>query len=111
GIVDVTEAREYLRDPGLRGGLLSAAMAVAECSRAGVPLSRLMGSPIDVVKLVSSMTLFGTLARDRDATEMDDQYRRLADAAGEILVAAESEGYLPCQFTLRSLKSSGIGPA
>ena len=97
GIAGAAEATEYVRDPVLRGRLLAAAAAVAEQQRAGVPLARLMGSSIDVVKLVSSMTLFGAIA-----TQLRD--RSLADVAEEILKAAEVEGYPPCQITLRSLQ-------
>jgi len=104
GIVDVAEAIEYLRDPVLRGRLLSAATAVVERQRAGVPLSRLMGAPIDVLKLVSSLTLFGPVARSLNATEANDEYRLLADVAGKILAGAESEGYPLCRYTLRSLE-------
>ena len=106
GIVDVTEATEYLRDPVLRGRLLSAATAVVERQRAGVPLSHLMGGPLDVLKLVSSLTLFGPIARRLQATEANDEYRLLADVAGEILTGAESEGYPLCRPTLRSLEQS-----
>ena len=103
GIADVTEATDYLRDPVLRGRLLSAAATVVERQRAGVSLPRLMGSPIDVLKLISSLTLFGSIASRLHATEANEEYRRLADVAEEILAAAESEGYPPCRFTLRSL--------
>jgi uncharacterized protein (DUF1810 family) len=104
GIVDIAEATDYLRDAVLRGRLLAAATAVAARQRAGVPLSRLMGEPIDVVKLVSSLTLFGHIARNLNAAEPNDDYRLLADAAREILAGAESEGYPPCRYTLRSLE-------
>ena len=103
GIADVTEATEYLRDPVLRGRLLSAATTVGERHRAGVSLASLMGASIDVLKLVSSLTLFGSIASRLHATEANDEYRRLADVAEEILAAAESEGYPRCRYTLGSL--------
>ena len=103
GIADVTEATDYLRDPVLRGRLLSAATTVVERQRAGVSLPSLMGAPIDVLKLVSSLTLFGSIARRLHATEAHDEYRRLAEVSAEILAAAESGGYPPCRHTLRSL--------
>jgi uncharacterized protein (DUF1810 family) len=96
GIDGPDEAAAYLRDPLLQGRLLTAATAVAEQLRAGVPLTRLLGSSIDVVKLVSSMTLFGEIA-----SRLKD--RPLADVAEEILRAAASEGYPLCQITLRTL--------
>ena len=109
GIVDVVEATAYLRDPVLRGRLLSAATTVVERQRAGVPLLHLMGAPIDVLKLVSSLTLFGRIARRLDATEKNDEFRRLADTAEDILAWAESEGYPSCRYTLRSLAESSSG--
>ena len=104
GIGGATEGTAYLRDPVLRGRLLSAATAVVERQRAGVPLPRLMGARIDVLKLVSSLTLFGAIARRLSATEANNAYRLLADVAAEILDRAESEGYPPCSYTLRSLE-------
>jgi uncharacterized protein (DUF1810 family) len=106
GIVDLSEAKKYLRDPVLRGRLFVAATTVAERQRTGTSLSRLMGTSIDVLKLVSSLTLFGAVARTLHATEADEEYRRLADVAGEILAGAEAEGYPRCRFTLRSLERS-----
>lgn len=106
GIGGVGEATAYLRDPVLRGRLLSAAIAVVERQRAGVSLSSLMGASIDVLKLVSSLTLFGSIARSLNATEANHEYQRLADVAAEILAGAESEGYPPCRYTLRLLEQS-----
>ena len=103
GLVDVAEATAYLRDPVLRGRLLLAATTVAERQRAGVALSDLMGATIDVLKLVSSLTLFGAIAHKLAATETNEEFRQLADVAEEILKGAESEGYPPCRYTLRSL--------
>src|SRR3954469_25927817 len=62
GLEDLDEAEAYLRDPILYGRLLTAAAATLEQVRAGVRLVTLMGSDVDVLKLVSSMTLFGALA-------------------------------------------------
>lgn len=106
GIDDAAEAAAYLRDATLRGRLLSAATTVAEQQRAGVRLLRLMGSSIDVVKLVSSLTLFGRIATDLHATEPDADYVRLADVAAAILEGAEREGYPPCRITLERLQAS-----
>ena len=106
GIADIAEATEYLRDPVLRDRLLSVAAAVLEHQRAGVPLSTLIGAPIDVLKLVSSLTLFGSVARRLHATEANEEYRRLSDVATELLATAESEGHPPCRYTLRSLARS-----
>ena len=104
GIADADEATEYLRDSVLRGRLLMGATTVLKHQRAGVPLPRLMGASIDVLKLVSSLTLFGQIARSLDANEANDEYRRLADVAAQILSGAESEGYPRCRHTLRLLE-------
>ena len=107
GLRDVSEAREYLRDPLLRSRMLLMASAVAEQigPQRKVPLPRLMGSTIDVTKLVSSMTLFGNLAKRLQAEEGGDEYAALARAADDILAVAKTEGYPPCQFTLDRLKN------
>src|SRR4051794_7684498 len=57
---DATEARDYLRDEQLRAGLHALTSAVARQLRAAEapPLRVLMGSHVDAMKLVSSMTLF-----------------------------------------------------
>jgi uncharacterized protein (DUF1810 family) len=55
-----------------------------------------MGSEIDAMKLVSSMTLFREVAR-----RIDD--RDIATRADAILRAARTEGYRECEFTLREL--------
>jgi hypothetical protein len=62
-----------------------------------------MGGEIDAQKLVSSMTLFGAVARNLNADEGSDDCRALAEVAEDILAAAEREGYPPCTFTLEQL--------
>ncbi len=106
GLRDVSEAREYLRDPLLRSRLLAIASAVAEQvgPQRKVSLPRLMGSTIDVTKLVSSMTLFGNLANQLHAEAGGDEYAAMASVADDILAAANAEGYPPCQFTLTHLR-------
>jgi uncharacterized protein (DUF1810 family) len=106
GIADVEEATAYLHDRVLRGRLLSAMTTVVERQRAGVSLSRLMGQSVDVLKLVSSLTLFGDIARRLNEIEPHDDYGLLADVAAEVLAGAESEGYPPCRDTLQSLAQS-----
>lgn len=101
-LADIAEAEAYLRHPVLGVRLLAAAQAVSEQARAGVPLERLMGSSIDVLKLVSSMTLFGALA----ARTAGSTYAHLAATADEILKAAEFEGYKRCAHTLRALSDA-----
>ncbi len=84
---------EYLRDPVLRDRLLAVTRTVEAQVRQGNALEQLMGSPIDVLKLVSSLTLFGHLARTLD----DAAFRTLADSADAILAVARNEGYPPCE--------------
>lgn len=103
GIDGIAEAEAYLRDPVLRGRLLTIALAVAEQLRRGVSIESLMNSSIDATKLVSSMTLFGHVAKRLQRTEGIDGYASLAQIADDVLAAAEAEGLLPCEFTLDRL--------
>ena len=102
GLRDVAEAREYLRDPLLRSRLLAITSAVAE--RLGdhgkTSLLQLMGSTIDVTKLVSSLTLFGRLAHQLHAEEGGEDYAAIARVADDILSVAKAEGHPACRFTL-----------
>jgi len=104
GIDGVAEAEAYLRDPLLRGRLLTIAIAVAEQLRRGVSLESLMNSSIDATKLVSSMTLFGHVAKRLQGPDGLDECASLARIADEVLVKADAEGYLPCAFTLDRLR-------
>ena len=108
GLDGVAEAEEYLRDPLLRSRLLTIATAVTEpvAGAGGVSLEWLMGSSIDVAKVVSSMTLFGAVAKRLHATEGVAEYASVAGVADEILALASAEGYEPCQFTLSHLRRS-----
>jgi uncharacterized protein (DUF1810 family) len=93
GLRGVEEAEAYLRDPVLHERLLSAMNAVR---RHSTGLRILMGSQIDALKLVSSMTLFREIAR----RGKDDEVREAADA---ILSAAGKQGFPECEFTKREL--------
>src|SRR5687767_15099659 len=62
-IRDRDEAVQYLRHPVLSARLLEIASAAAAHLQQGVAIGTLMGSSIDATKLVSSMTLFGEVAR------------------------------------------------
>ena len=106
GLDGIDEAEAYLRDPLLRSRLLTISSAIAEQSdRQPRPiLGRVMGASIDVAKLVSSMTLFGAIAKRLHAAEGLDEYASMAHVAERILVAAAAEGYPPCQFTLSRLR-------
>jgi len=94
GLRGADEAAAYLAHPVLRDRLLSAMNAVRR--QPAVPLRTLMGSQIDVLKLVSSMTLFREVAR---CVKDDD----VAAAADGILQVAGRQGFAQCQLTLRQL--------
>ena len=106
GIRGVGEAREYLLDPELGARLITMTEAVAAQARGGVSLTTLMGSEIDVLKLVSSLTLFGHVARQLQAEEGREVLGRMADLAEELLAIAAAEGQPPCRFTLARLQES-----
>jgi uncharacterized protein (DUF1810 family) len=102
GIRDRHEAAAYLKHPILRSRLLDITSAAAEHVRRGARLDRLMGSSIDAQKLVSSLTLFGHLAKSFEASG-DKEFGPLARLANEILAAAKTQGYAPCRYTLDQL--------
>jgi uncharacterized protein (DUF1810 family) len=100
------EAMRYLRDPVLRSRLLAISTAVAAQLQGGRGLSlrALMGSNVDALKLVSSLTLFGRVARQLHAAQGLEVYERLASVAEEVLGVAEAQGYPPCGYTLEQLR-------
>src|SRR4051812_45016021 len=75
GIGGRAEAIDYLRDPVLGGRLLTITEAVAGHATRGLPLVRLMNSHIDVQKLVSSLTLFESVARQLCESTQQGKYR------------------------------------
>jgi len=107
-LADGDEAAAYLRDSVLAQRLVAATAAVrdhvAPARGDGAPLDVVMGSDIDALKLVSSMTLF-----ERVATKMiidGDQRSELRDLvahAEAILTAAAAQGYERCAHTERAL--------
>jgi uncharacterized protein (DUF1810 family) len=105
-IADEAEAAAYLRDSELRGRLLTIATAVAEQLQTGLSLRRLMGSDVDARKVVSSLTLFGHVARRLRTAEAVEEHEALARVADAVLAAAAVEGYPPCADTLGRLEST-----
>src|SRR5579863_7128431 len=91
GLDGVGEAKAYLRDVELETKLALATEVVANQIVAGIPLSELMGSEIDVLKLVSSMTLFGHIARATHGRGFP-ALGVVAFGAEEILRAAATQG-------------------
>jgi uncharacterized protein (DUF1810 family) len=105
GVHGLVEAEEYLRDATLGSRLLTIATAVADHLAQGASIETLMGSPVDAMKLVSSLTLFGRAARELHAAEGRADYGALARVAATVLSAAELQGYGPCQYTLSQVGS------
>jgi uncharacterized protein (DUF1810 family) len=101
------EAEAYLRDPVLGARLLTIAEAVAGHLRgqSPAPLRVLMGSHIDALKLVSSMTLFACVARQLASDSPDPRYERLAVTAHAILDSANAQGFAPCAYTETQLRA------
>ena len=99
------EAAAYLRDALLRERLLAVTSAVAAQlqRRPPVALTDLMGSETDVLKLVSSMTLFREVARRADEGETLPDFAALAGKAETILRVAAEQGYPQCAATCRRL--------
>jgi uncharacterized protein (DUF1810 family) len=106
GIRGLAEAQEYLRDPVLRSRLLAVTDAVAAHLSHDVSLETLLGSSIDALKLVSSLTLFGTLA-ERPRLVGDpvahNEIVELGRLAKQVLDAAGRQGYGRCAYTLDRL--------
>jgi uncharacterized protein (DUF1810 family) len=100
GLQGIGEATAYLRDSELRSRLVAAASAVRMHLDREPPsaLHTIMGSQIDALKLVSSMTLFREAAR----REGDEEMGSVAEA---ILRAAKAQGFRECEFTLRQVDS------
>ena len=74
--------------------------------RKATSLRALMGSDTDARKIVSSLTLFGWVAKDRYTVEGLDDYQALAHVADEVLAIAASQGYPACAFTVQRLHES-----
>jgi uncharacterized protein (DUF1810 family) len=103
GLHGVEEAREYLADPTLRERLLAATSAVAEQLGRGVRLRELMGSEIDALKLVSSLTLFeAAMARASDSKW--DDVGQLEKLTTDFLAEAEKQGFSRCSLAQNRLE-------
>jgi len=103
-IADVAEAMAYARDPILCERLLTITMSVATRLREGVPVAVLMGSRLDALKLVSSLTLFEQVAKELRASACEERHRALATAAEEVIDVVGAQGYSRCTYTLESLR-------
>ena len=105
GIQGRDEAEAYLRDEVLRGRLLQAIAAIEEqlLPPHSRPLASLMGSHLDALKLVSSLTLFEAVAAD--VRESHDAVA-VAGHARTVLDLAATQGFNRCGFTLETLARS-----
>ena len=94
------EAVAYLEDDDLRLRLISALEAVHDqvCAR-GVKIGDLMGSEIDALKLLSSITLFSALCEDHEGEDRP----KLSLLTADLLAAAGREGRPSCRWTLAQL--------
>jgi uncharacterized protein (DUF1810 family) len=103
------EAEAYLRHPVLGERLVAVTEAACQhlSLRPPAPLRTLMGSSIDALKLVSSMTLFERVARSLDAREADPRHARLAVLSQAVLDAARAQGFAPCSHTEARLRAAG----
>lgn len=95
GLAGLEEAADYLRDPVLGARLVEAAAAVRGHLTDGtrVRIVDVMGSEIDATKLVSSMTLFGHVAKTLCAVDPTPKFAAMAEHAEAILAAAAAQAY------------------
>ena len=97
-IRDLAEACDYLRDPLLRSRYQGITAAVSDQLACGRTLEDLMGSRIDALKLVSSLTLF--LAAAGSLAAGDSSFESLARLCGSVLHRAAAEDYSRCAHTV-----------
>ena len=108
GLAGIEEAADYLRDPALGERLVEAAALVRSHLDGPRPLAlqTLMGGMVDAQKLVSCMTLFRHVARQRDGESAPPRFEVMAGHADAILAAAAAQGHPPCRFTEESIRRS-----
>lgn len=107
------EADAYLRHDLLceRYARAVAAVSTQLCRLQPPQLDVLMGSRVDTLKLVSSLTLFEAVATALAANEGEDgPHARLAEEISGVLAVADAQGYDRCAFTQRALTASGATP-
>lgn len=89
GIAGLAEARAYLDDPLLRQRLEVVISVIGEQLRQpGQSLERLMGSDIDAVKTVSSLTLFEAAGLEGAAAILDRIGRRCGSTLERLTASA-----------------------
>ena len=97
-IQDLGDACSYLRDPVLRDRYEEIVAAVTEQLVRGIRAEDLMGSRIDALKLVSSLTLFRAAAEQ--LAREDSTFTSLAERLAALLGQTARQDYLPCDFTI-----------
>jgi len=97
-IQDLGDACAYLRDPVLRDRYEEIVAAVSEQLVRGIRVEDLMGSRIDALKLVSSLTLFRAAAEQ--LAREDSTFTSLAERLATLLGQTARQDYPPCDFTI-----------
>ena len=97
-IQDLGDACSYLRDPVLRDRYEEIVAAVGEQLVRGIRAEDLMGSRIDALKLVSSLTLFRAAAEQ--LAREDSTFTSLAERLATLLGQTARQDYPPCDFTI-----------
>ena len=100
---DLDEACDYLRDPILRARYEEIVAAVSGQLARGIHVEDLMGSQIDTLKLVSSLTLFRAAAEQ--LAREDPVFASLAKRLVVLLGQTSMQGYAACDFTLARIDS------
>jgi uncharacterized protein (DUF1810 family) len=95
---DLGEACAYLRDPILGARYDEIVAAVSEQLARGMRVEDLMGSQIDALKLVSSLTLFRAAAEQLGRE--DPTFASLAERLAALLGQTTKQGYSACDVTL-----------
>jgi uncharacterized protein (DUF1810 family) len=105
GIEGREEAEAYLCDEVLRGRLLRSIVTVkAQVSPPrSIHLATLMGSHLDALKLVSSLTLFEAVASDLQQRDPHCDCGEVAAQARAVLDLAATQGFPRCRFTRERL--------
>ncbi len=103
-IRDLAEAWDYLRDPLLRARYEEITAAVSDQLAHGLALEELMGSRIDALKLVSSLTLFRVAAESiRSESPTLQSVARHCDF---LLGLTAAQAYHPCAHTISEIGST-----
>lgn len=99
-IRDLAEAVEFLSDPLLGARLAQLTAIVTDHLARRVPLAELMGSEIDALKLVSSLTLFEAAANALSTPQMTPERKVFLANCRTALEYTAKQGYPRCRFTL-----------